>query len=213
MYTHLPLTLPPPHTSHTHTPTHPTTPQALLVELLELKAHHAKAAESRTLLGMNVHVFVCVCVSVCCVNTLGCVRVTCLCGFILCCWYMTVTLFKQAQMLSVATRCSFLCPSVSLWLCPLSETHFLNTHSLCHTLCHTLSAHFLPHTPSTPPGHLRNALGYAMSGYCVYRVLASFKALLVGEDFSSDPVSRCVWGWVLVGNKQGRRMHVGCMLF
>lgn len=41
-------------------------------------------------------------------------------------------------------------------------------------------------------GHLRNALGYAMSGYCVYRVLASFKALLVGEDFSSDPVSRCV---------------------
>lgn len=39
-------------------------------------------------------------------------------------------------------------------------------------------------------GHLRNALGYAMSGYCVYRVLASFKALLVGEDFSSDPVSR-----------------------
>lgn len=40
-------------------------------------------------------------------------------------------------------------------------------------------------------GHLRNALGYAMSGYCVYRVLASFKALLVGEDFSSDPVSRC----------------------
>lgn len=41
-------------------------------------------------------------------------------------------------------------------------------------------------------GHLRNALGYAMSGYCVYRVLASFKALLVGEDFSSDPVSRWV---------------------
>jgi hypothetical protein len=39
-------------------------------------------------------------------------------------------------------------------------------------------------------GHLRNALGYAMSGYCVYRVLASLKALLVGEDFSSDPVSR-----------------------
>jgi hypothetical protein len=45
-------------------------------------------------------------------------------------------------------------------------------------------------------GHLRNALGYAMSGYCVYRVLASFKALVVGEDFSSDPVSRCVTGWL-----------------
>ncbi|WIA14392.1 hypothetical protein OEZ85_002920 [Tetradesmus obliquus] len=39
-------------------------------------------------------------------------------------------------------------------------------------------------------GHLRNGLGYAMSGYCVYRVLTSAKALLFGEDFSSDPVSR-----------------------
>uniref|UniRef100_A0A383VFA0 Abscisic acid G-protein coupled receptor-like domain-containing protein n=1 Tax=Tetradesmus obliquus TaxID=3088 RepID=A0A383VFA0_TETOB len=38
-------------------------------------------------------------------------------------------------------------------------------------------------------GHLRNGLGYAMSGYCVYRVLTSAKALLFGEDFSSDPVS------------------------
>jgi len=40
-------------------------------------------------------------------------------------------------------------------------------------------------------GHARNALGYAMSVYCVYRVVASFKALLFGEDFSGDPVSRC----------------------
>jgi hypothetical protein len=39
-------------------------------------------------------------------------------------------------------------------------------------------------------GHLRNGLGYAMSGYCIYRVLTSAKALLFGEDFSSDPVSR-----------------------
>ncbi|KAF6253916.1 Abscisic acid G-protein coupled receptor-domain-containing protein [Scenedesmus sp. NREL 46B-D3] len=39
-------------------------------------------------------------------------------------------------------------------------------------------------------GHLRNGLGYAMSGYCCYRVLTSAKALLFGEDFSSDPVSR-----------------------
>jgi hypothetical protein len=39
-------------------------------------------------------------------------------------------------------------------------------------------------------GHARNGLGYAMSGYCLYRVVASFKALVVGEDFSSDPVSR-----------------------
>lgn len=40
-------------------------------------------------------------------------------------------------------------------------------------------------------GHMRNGLGYAMSGYCLYRVMTSAKALLFGEDFSSDPVSRC----------------------
>jgi hypothetical protein len=40
-------------------------------------------------------------------------------------------------------------------------------------------------------GHGRNALGYAMSAYCVFRVIMSLKALAVGEDFSSDPVSRC----------------------
>jgi hypothetical protein len=39
-------------------------------------------------------------------------------------------------------------------------------------------------------GHLKNALGYAMSGYCIYRVITSAKALVMGEDFSSDPVSR-----------------------
>ena len=43
----------------------------------------------------------------------------------------------------------------------------------------------------TPLGHLRNGLGYAMSAYCLYRLVASFKALLLGEDLSSDPVSRC----------------------
>jgi hypothetical protein len=45
-------------------------------------------------------------------------------------------------------------------------------------------------------GHLRNGLGYAMSGYCIYRVLTSAKALLFGEDFSSDPVSRWDFGWL-----------------
>ncbi|KAF8063751.1 GTG2 [Scenedesmus sp. PABB004] len=45
-------------------------------------------------------------------------------------------------------------------------------------------------------GHLRNALGYATSAYCLYRVAASAKALAVGEDFSSDPVSRWL-GFVL----------------
>ena len=50
-------------------------------------------------------------------------------------------------------------------------------------------------------GHARNGLGYAMSAYCVLRVATSFKALVFGEDFSTDPVSRrapmlcvCVWG-------------------
>jgi hypothetical protein len=45
----------------------------------------------------------------------------------------------------------------------------------------------------TLAGHARNATGYCMSVYCVYRVVASFKALVVGEDFSSDPVSRWVF--------------------
>ncbi|KAI8468996.1 MAG: Abscisic acid G-protein coupled receptor-domain-containing protein [Monoraphidium minutum] len=42
----------------------------------------------------------------------------------------------------------------------------------------------------TPLGHARNALGYATSAYCVYRVLGALKALAFGEDLSSDPVSR-----------------------
>lgn len=42
----------------------------------------------------------------------------------------------------------------------------------------------------TVMGHLKNGLGYAMSGYCVYRMMTAFKALFLGEDFSSDPVSR-----------------------
>lgn len=33
-------------------------------------------------------------------------------------------------------------------------------------------------------------LGYVLSAYCVYKMFTSFKALLVGEDFSSDSVGR-----------------------
>ncbi|GBG00031.1 hypothetical protein Rsub_12761 [Raphidocelis subcapitata] len=41
----------------------------------------------------------------------------------------------------------------------------------------------------TPLGHARNGLGYAMSAYCLYRLAASLKALALGEDLSSDPIS------------------------
>lgn len=51
-------------------------------------------------------------------------------------------------------------------------------------------------------GHARNGLGYAMSAYCVYKLFASAKALVFGEDFSSDPVSR--WGCGGVGGWGGR---------
>lgn len=39
-------------------------------------------------------------------------------------------------------------------------------------------------------GHAKNATGYVMSGYCLYRMATSLKALFLGEDFSSDPVSK-----------------------
>ncbi|KAI7840944.1 hypothetical protein COHA_005374 [Chlorella ohadii] len=45
-------------------------------------------------------------------------------------------------------------------------------------------------------GHLENLMGYILSLYCIYRMLASSKALIFGEDFSSDPVSKTL-GFVL----------------
>lgn len=39
-------------------------------------------------------------------------------------------------------------------------------------------------------GHLQNFLGYVLSLYCIYRMFASTAALLVGEDTTSDPVSK-----------------------
>ena len=41
-------------------------------------------------------------------------------------------------------------------------------------------------------GHVQNLLGYLLSLYCIYRMVASFMALLVGEDTSSDPVSKTI---------------------
>ncbi len=41
-------------------------------------------------------------------------------------------------------------------------------------------------------GHVQNLLGYLLSLYCIYRMIASFMALMVGEDTSSDPVSRTI---------------------
>jgi len=45
-------------------------------------------------------------------------------------------------------------------------------------------------------GHVQNLLGYILSLYCLYRMFASTKALVLGEDTSSDPVSRSL-GFVL----------------
>ncbi|KAG1658696.1 hypothetical protein FOA52_013636 [Chlamydomonas sp. UWO 241] len=40
----------------------------------------------------------------------------------------------------------------------------------------------------TVTGHAKNALGYAMSLYCVFRMYASLKSLIWGEDLVRDPV-------------------------
>ncbi|GFR47798.1 hypothetical protein Agub_g9572, partial [Astrephomene gubernaculifera] len=45
----------------------------------------------------------------------------------------------------------------------------------------------------TLAGHCRNALGYATSAYCVYKMYTSLKALLVGEeDLRGDTVGRAL---------------------
>lgn len=41
-------------------------------------------------------------------------------------------------------------------------------------------------------GHIKNLAGYVLSAYCVYKMLMSLKALLLGEDLSSEPISRLV---------------------
>eukprot|EP00887_Chlorella_sp_A99_P004233 scaffold15.g4233.t1 len=41
-------------------------------------------------------------------------------------------------------------------------------------------------------GHCQNALGYVLCLYCVYRMFASLRALVFGEDYSSDPVSKTI---------------------
>lgn len=38
-------------------------------------------------------------------------------------------------------------------------------------------------------GQLRNIIGYLLSAYCIYRMYASTKSLVFGEDFSSEPVT------------------------
>lgn len=44
-------------------------------------------------------------------------------------------------------------------------------------------------------GHLRNAVGYLLSAYAIYRMLAAIKSLLFGEDFTSDPITKCIALW------------------
>lgn len=41
-------------------------------------------------------------------------------------------------------------------------------------------------------GHIKNLAGYCLSAYCIFRMLTCVKALLVGEDFTSDPVGAFV---------------------
>jgi hypothetical protein len=41
-------------------------------------------------------------------------------------------------------------------------------------------------------GHAENLLGYILSLYCVFRIINSSSALVLGEDTSSDPVSRTI---------------------
>jgi golgi pH regulator len=39
-------------------------------------------------------------------------------------------------------------------------------------------------------GRVRNALGYCLAVYCVFKMFASLKSVLFGEDFTTDPASR-----------------------
>mmetsp|Transcript_21307 Transcript_21307/g.64114 ORF Transcript_21307/g.64114 Transcript_21307/m.64114 type:complete len:476 (-) Transcript_21307:3142-4569(-) len=41
-------------------------------------------------------------------------------------------------------------------------------------------------------GHAKNFTGYLLSAYCIYRMYACVRALIWGEDFTSDPVSKAV---------------------
>lgn len=50
-------------------------------------------------------------------------------------------------------------------------------------------------------GHVHNAVGYGLSGYGIYRMLAASKSLLFGEDFSSDPISRWIALWTFSGGE------------
>jgi hypothetical protein len=109
--------------------------------------------------------------------------------------------------------CMIACPGSVAWTIPLlllpmmqpaaagaAYVAYVEKHAMCHTPSHQallvelleVKAHHAAALRSrTPLGHARNAMGYGMSAYCLYRMAASAQALLLGEDMSSDPVSRC----------------------
>ncbi|KAK9914979.1 hypothetical protein WJX75_003304 [Coccomyxa subellipsoidea] len=55
----------------------------------------------------------------------------------------------------------------------------------------------------TLAGHAKNFLGYCLSFYCLFRMFFCVKALMFGEDFTSDPVSKAL-GFCLRSFSKGR---------
>ncbi|KAA6423153.1 MAG: GPCR-type G protein 1-like [Trebouxia sp. A1-2] len=55
-------------------------------------------------------------------------------------------------------------------------------------------------------GHFKNLLGYLLSAYCLFKIFTCLRALIFGEDFSSDPVSR-VFG-LIVHKSSGGQVQV-----
>lgn len=52
-------------------------------------------------------------------------------------------------------------------------------------------------------GHFKNLLGYLLSAYCLFKIFTCLRALIFGEDFSSDPVSR-VFGLIVHKSSRGQ---------
>ncbi|CAL8468873.1 g8414 [Coccomyxa elongata] len=63
----------------------------------------------------------------------------------------------------------------------------------------------------TLAGHAKNFLGYCLSFYCLFRMFFSAKALMFGEDFTKDPVSKAL-GFCLRSFSKGR-LVVNLQLF
>lgn len=60
----------------------------------------------------------------------------------------------------------------------------------------------------TAYGHVQNLMGYILSVYCLYRMFASTAALIVGEDTSSDPISKALGFIVRLSSGGTLRLNV-----